>query len=521
MKKHIIIPALSAALMLGACSDTWDDHYTETPAEGSGAPLMEQLKADPELSRFVQMVETAGYSDLLASSQTFTVWAPVNSALESVDLNDKAAVTRTVANHIARFNISSATPSSEGVKMLNGKLLYFADNASTFGGAKLAVCDIHAGNGLIHKLSQQIPYAYNLREYIDTHAETSSISSFLARFDQLIPENQIPGMPDGSADLVDYNRLLLYPDLGLGAIASEDSVFSMAIPTNTAWTAAYNTIKPYFATYDEDPAKADSIQDVQTSLAIVSDLVFRTGRRNPLEVSPLMTTTGSIIANPAAYFAGMQQINASNGFIFLADALNYDMTETFNKPIEIEAEDQSGRTPGGSTTIYTRNVATDNPLASQISGQRYIDVQATQASRQPGVTFQIPNVLAGAYDIYAVFVPASVADPTVTTERTRLQFSLSYRNSNGRNASKSFRNNDFLTSPTEITVIKVAEGFTFPVANYYDRLWSMDPAHTDADRNITTTLSVQTNVTSAEFNRNELVRRFRIDRVYLVPVNPE
>ena len=97
---------MSAGLLLAGCSDSWNDHYDTTPAgDASGATVMELLNSDPELSRFARMVETAGYTDLLNSSQTFTVWAPVNSALEDIDLNDAGAVSRTVANHIARFNI--------------------------------------------------------------------------------------------------------------------------------------------------------------------------------------------------------------------------------------------------------------------------------------------------------------------------------------------------------------------------------------------------------------------------------
>ena len=452
---------MSAGLLLAGCSDSWNDHYDTTPAgDASGATVMELLNSDPELSRFARMVETAGYTDLLNSSQTFTVWAPVNSALEDIDLNDAGAVSRTVANHIARFNISTATPDDEGVKMLNGKLIYFSGN--TFGGVTLLEGDIHVKNGLIHKMDRQIPYAYNFREYIDTHASTTSVAEFIARFDEMLLPSQIPGASattSSDTEPVSFNRLLQYPFLGLGDIASEDSVFSMAIPDNAAWARAYEEIKPYFVTYNSDSSKADSIQDVQTSLAIVSDLIFRTGLKDPLTADSLISTTGSVIHSPAAYFNGMEEIGASNGRLFLAPALNYDMVETFNKPVRVEAEEQTGRTPAAGTTVYTRNVSTDSPYASQVSGQRYIEVFPVSSSRQPGITFPLPNVLAGAYDIYAVFVPATVADATNTTERTRVQFAVTYMGANGRNQSKTFNSKNFLTSATEMTVIKVAEGF--------------------------------------------------------------
>ena len=62
------------------------------------------------------------------------------------------------------------------------------------------------------------------------------------------------------------------------------------------------------------------------------------------------------------------------------------------------------------------------------------------------------------------------------------------------------------------------EPVTFPVSNFYDMLWLIDPLHTSADRVNTTKLLIKTDVTNAEFNRNEMVRKFRIDRVLFVPI---
>lgn len=522
MINNIIKSAVALGLVaLAGCNDSWDDHYTDRSVTDGTATLLEQIKSDPELSTFAKMIEIAGYEQLLESSQTFTVWAPVNEALADVDLSDKAAVMRTLANHIARFNISTATPVDEGVKMLNGKLMYFSGEPMAFGGVNILQHDILSSNGLMHKLGRLIPYSYNFREYVDTHDNTSSIAGFLAQFDETMLASQIPGATSTSAadsSRVSYNRLLRYPVYGLGDIASEDSIFTMVIPDNTAWEKAYEEIKPYFQTYNADQTVADSIQRLHTSLAIVNDLIFRTGLKNPVAQDSIISTSGSVISDPAAFLSGMEQITASNGRIFLASSLNYDMTETFNKKIAIEAEEQIGRTPAAGTTVYTRNVATDNPFAGQVSGQRYIEVFPVSSSRQPGVTFNIPNILAGAYDIYASFVPACVTDAANVTDSTRVQFAVQYMGANGRNQSKSFNDKSFLTSGTKMTVIKVASAFKFPVANYYDRLWFMNPKNDPNDRVTTTSIYVSTNVSNTEFNQNVLSRRFRIDRLVLVPV---
>ncbi len=166
----------------------------------------------------------------------------------------------------------------------------------------------------------------------------------------------------------------------------------------------------------------------------------------------------------------------------------------------MEAENPTGRVRGTGTTIYTRVVSTDNPYYNEISDGSYVEVSATSVSRQPGVTFEVPNTLSGKYDIYASFVPASVDDASVTGDKTRVRFVLTYMGANGRSVEKAFADDSFLTNAT-------------------DNLWLMEDGNDESSKTCTTKLYIATNVTNAEFNRNELTRRFRVDRIYFVPTN--
>ncbi|MBD5224433.1 MAG: fasciclin domain-containing protein [Bacteroidales bacterium] len=510
-----------AVSALGSCSDKWDDHYAPEAAGSSDATVYEMIKNDPELALFGKMIDIAGYSDLLNTSQTFTVWAPSDASLASVDLSDTDEVKRIVANHIARFNVSTANPAGQGVRMYNGKMLYFEGN--TFGGVAMERSDVLARNGVLHVLTERIPYSYNIREYIDTHAETTSISEFLSRFDELRFDeaSSIPLDIDENGNTVydsvkvQYNRLLDHPVYGLGNILSEDSVFTMLVPDNNAWRTAYERIRPLYEVFDENEAVADSVSDVQTSLAVMRDFIYRARITSPS--GKMRATSGTEISDMASFFAGAEKINASNGMIWLTSDVNYPMEETFNPIIRVEAEDPAGRVRVGNTTIYTRVISTDNQFASEISEGSYIEVLGASASTQPAVTFDIPNTLSGEYDIYAVFVPASVDDETVTGEQTCLSFILTCNNENGKKTEKAFSSADFVTEPTAMTTIKVAEGYKFPVSNYYDNLWLMEDGHDASLINTTTKLNVKTNVSNSEYNSGKYVRRFRIDCIYLVP----
>jgi uncharacterized surface protein with fasciclin (FAS1) repeats len=514
---------LGSLLPLGACSNEWDNHYGEAEGSTVNETVLQLIKSNPDLSTFAGMIEAAGLEETLNTTQTYTVWAPSNAALAGVDLSDINEVKRIVNNHVARYNISSSTSSEKGVRMLNGKIGRFEGN--TFSGVTLEQSDIRARNGVLHVLAEAIPYRYNIREYIDTHAECSLLADFIARFDEdkFDEENSTALDIDENGNTIydtvtiPYNPLLESVLYGIGPIEAEDSVFSMLVPDNAAWRAAYEETRGYFKVYNADAKIADSIQDVQTSLALVSDLVFRGELTNPS--GRQVTTTGSIIPDVSGMFAGSTAQEASNGMIYLTSALNLDPLHTFNKEIEVEAEDGAYSTTGRNTTVFTRLIDSSNPLYNQISGHSYIAVSGRTASTVPAMNFKLPDVLSGKYDVYAVMVPASVEDATQTKDCTRVKFTLNYINpDNGKAAKTDFAEDDFVTSPTEVTTIKVASGFEFPTSDFTDRLWLNNPLNDINSKTINTSIDVSVNITNSEYTNGVYTRRFWIDRIYLIPV---
>lgn len=509
------------AAALSACTDKWDDHYSGQRPGASESTVYELIKSDPELATFGKMVDIAGCADLLNTSQTFTVWVPDNAALADVDLDDVDEVTRIVKNHLSRFNISTANSSGKGVKMYNGKMLYFEGN--TFGGVQLIHSDILAHNGIIHTIASRIPYHYSIREYIDTHSSTTKLAEFLKRFDEQKFDEELSAPIDIDANgatvydsvLVSYNRLFQDPVYGLGDILSEDSLFTMIIPDNMAWDRAYERIYPLFRNTEADQEKSDSIRDVQTSLAIVENLIFRARISDPSSTGITLTTGGSKITDMGSYFLGTERIDASNGMIFTTSDVNYDPLCTFNKTISVEGEDPQGRQSGRNTNMYVRSISTDHGLAAGVSEGSFLEVTGS-GSAQPAVQFEIPGTLSGKYDIYATFVPTVVLDETVTDAYTRMKAMLTFQDPSGRGGKTTltFQNEDFLTSPTEVVTIRFAEGVELPVSNCYDRLWLMDPANYGATTTVTTTLMLQTDLENKDYVRK---RSFNIDRVIFVP----
>lgn len=499
-----------------ACSD-WTDHYEDGPATGQGLSVMQLLEQDSQTAPFANMVRQAGYADLLGSSQALTVFAPTGGL-------DATAGARTVANHIARHVWPSSTPQTVGVEMLNGKIYEF-DADGGFAGTPITLADQRADNGLVHQLRSQIPYVNNLYEHIQDRPELSELYRFIHQFDEVKfdADNSVEididgqGRPVYDSVFVSYNRLLEDPVYGLGSIAREDSAYNMLLPTDDAWQQAYERIAPSFRVYDADEAVADSLQDLRTRLAIVEDLVYRSAIA---EADSVISTTGSTIHEPAALIEGTTRLDASNGTAYLCPTLNYDNRETWNKPIEVEAEQQNGRTYNNTlTSVYQRSV-TASSLVEGVSGESYIEVVPISTSTNPTVIFDIPNILAGTYDVYCVFLPATVEGATEELDSTKVNFTLTYMNTNGRSATKrpsTAEARELVTSGTGVTRMLALRDVEIPVSNTTDRLWLMEPTNDATTLQTTTTLTITTNVTAREFSSGTYSRSFRLDRIIFEP----
>src|ERR1035437_5480338 len=129
MKKNnlnLLVIVLLFVVSITSCVDTWDSHYSPVYSEKSNLNLYKYISQDTTLSIFKYMLNISGYDSVLTRTQTYTVWAPINSALRGVNLLDTALVKEIVKNHIARFSNPTSDISLKSVFMLDNKYIYFA-----------------------------------------------------------------------------------------------------------------------------------------------------------------------------------------------------------------------------------------------------------------------------------------------------------------------------------------------------------------------------------------------------------
>ena len=244
-------------------------------------------------------------------------------------------------------------------------------------------------------------------------------------------------------------------------------------------------------------------------------MIFRGNmtRDELLASDTLVSTGGHVFRDPALLFASATDSTMSNGRCFITPKLNYS-TDVWCKPIVVEAEHVRGRIHDR-CQLNNRN-SLRSWLDTAISNSGYIEVSPISASAQPVVTFDIPNTLSTAYNIYCVFVPPNVNNKNKDTAEllpTKIRYSIEYLNANGNSTSRTYsRPALYVTNPREMTkmlITQTAAGvpdpFRFNFCNYEEEL-------------TTVRITLTNIVTNAEFESKKFTRDMLIDCIILEPV---
>jgi len=344
--KYIIISALIAIVSFTSCSDVWDAHYGKSAGLKSDLNLYEYIKSQPDLSKFSQMLDIAGFDTIINQPQTYTVWAPVNSSLETVDLNDTATVTDIVKNHISRFAYATSDVDEKTIFMLNKKFMIFkqANGQYVFGGKNLLTSNTAASNGILHTINGYIPYLSNIWEFIGGADGLDSLRTYLYSQSVLLFDEEASveiGTNDQNQAVYDSVIIFSNPILDkIGHLHIEDSLFAAILPNNAAWNKVYNRIKTNYKTLVNDGGVQ---QRLNTQSAIVENLIFRMKSMNiePSSMDSLTSTAGQTFSPSSYLFENTQRYALSNGLAYVTDSLRFKASESWQRPIIVEAENQS------------------------------------------------------------------------------------------------------------------------------------------------------------------------------------
>ena len=513
-----------------ACSD-WNDHYEGAADAAEGATLWEQLKANPQLSDFCDVLEQTkvyrmhkktpvSYADLLNGGQSFTVLAPVNGTFNKDSLlqlvqtvvGDSAVEKSFVQNHLTRSLVSS-TPDASKMLMLNMKNMMMANGMVD--DTPVTVANTKSSNGILHVMQHALPYKHNILEILCDHSQLKDIGANIRSFNEDIfdPTSSVSnGVIDGVPIYVDsvvYERNRLLENIGL--LDAEDSTYLVVVPTTDGWKKVYNETAQYF-NYDNSIEKRDSLQQYYTMRALLEDAVFNmTDQKSPndsLISVPYIHTTQSFEKGKKVYHVfqkpfeeggilyGAQKVQCSNGWVYTTPEWSFKPTDTFFKEI---------RTEGESTWMITQerdcSYNSRRQLADSISSGSYLQIIPRTGTSNWELTFRISNTLSGDYDICAVILPQSVAGLS-STKPCKFKAAINYVDENNTPQSFNCGNTQFESDPSRVDTIVVAEAFHFPTCNF--------------DQNeVKVTLKLQCSILARETSRYS--REMYLDCIYLRP----
>ena len=515
-------------VLFAACKDEWDNHYNAKALNKSDLNLVEFIHSRNDLRTFEKMLKIAGYDSILSKSNTYTVWAPNDTALSTVNLNDTALVKTIVNNHITRFSCSTFGVSTKArtVLMMNNKLLQFARTGAsyTFDGQQVVVSDLATANGIIHIVSKYAAYKNNIWEFI---SKTDGLDSLRAYINSLsMPVLDVTrSFQDGVfVDSIFKSSNIVFENLA--SLKTEDSTYTAILPDNTAWVEAYNRIMPYYKTLTKDGGV--SSQTANAKWTLIKDLFFYGKKTLPLLSDTLQSTSGSNFIHPNRLFPNTPPTVMSNGLSYVTSQLKNTATESWHNDIKLEAEwSFYGRKPSN----YSENSVSSIGTGYKASNGYYlslVDISTSSVSK-PFVMFPIPNTLSAKYNVYCVFVPAKIVDPN-DMRPSKVRFYMSYVKSTGAGIGAQVTNANidqnhnlltttsassggiFTTDATKVDTMLVVQNFELPYRNV------MATNYADLVKSVTVALKVEiaTGKTAnelASYNRN-----LRIDYIILKPV---
>lgn len=489
MNHKYIICAVCAICSLCGCAD-WDDHYESGDVSGSSVTLWQQLKENPQLSDFSQVLEQTkvfrmhkkmpvSYADLLMGGQAFTVVAPVNgtfnrdSLLQLVQTNQGDSLVERffVLNHLSR-SLRSVTSGNSNMLMLNSK--YVEVGPGSIEGVQVINPNNHAKNGVLHVTEGPLPYRYSLYEMLSAKDELSLIGKCLRQYeedyfdaDRSVSSGIIEGVPVYvDSVVIERNRLLER----IGYLNAEDSTYLMVVPGNEGWQKAWDVASKYFV-YDQKVLKRDSMQHYWTSRALLDDAIFNLNSQKSVNDSltsvqySRSTPEYNVFYRPfdsGGIMDGARHEICSNGDLYVAQEWPFTPENTYFKELWSEAENSYLITSEKDCTYNIRHLASDS-----ISKGGYLHVVPRTATANWDLTYRVNNTLSGDYDVCVIVLPRTI-DNQVNPNMKPCKFkaTINYVDSLGNEQSFNCGNVQFKTNPEKVDTVVVAENFHFPACNF-------------------------------------------------------
>ena len=321
MKKYIIntISILVVAFSLNACKDVMDEH-TEIVNVDNTIDVFQKLSAQANLSRFADYVRSTGYDKVLSAAQNYTVWAPTNDALASLDASissDPVKLKDFVANHIALTTIPKPKTTSDTVKvnLMNNKFAVFTN--AKFEEAGVVGQGQFVKNGALYNIDQAVPTKKNVWEYMLSSTDAPLQTSYISNISTMVIDS-------ANATIVGYNNS------GTPIFAPNPPMVSR----NLYWTSVadlrtesqqYTFFMVQDAAFNSETAKLTPYFSLNDKYGFVKDLTVK-GLFTPDKLPDTLVSVRGVKI-PISKSAIVKSYKASNGIVYVMSAIPFRLKD--------------------------------------------------------------------------------------------------------------------------------------------------------------------------------------------------
>lgn len=425
--------------------------------------IAEEIKSRPELSIFSEMLVKTGYDKRLYAS---TIWAPINSALFGIDINNMDLIRKIVRSHISNIIVTtnSILDKRLKIKMVDNKFLEYLNTGSqyTLDGKRILHSNIRVAGGIIHTLDGYVPFRQNLWEYLNSTEELDSMRIFIQSKNRKVLD---PTKSYQNGVFIDSIFTITNDVLNnLAYLDHEDSTYTVLIPTNQVWKVAYDNLMMLYPSTTDKSILAKQSESVKW--LIIRDLFYGEKISDQLDYSQLTSTYGSTINKTHEVFGNSTRlVQCSNGICVSISKLGHLPIQ--RSEIRVEAEKDWNRSTSNSNIKIVDSPSTLEFTISEGKYTRMIPLTTSNLSKV-FIKYGIPNTLPGKYNIYAVFVPSIIED-TTDIRPFKVTFNITFRD-----ASETLILDKILTvtnntsNPKAITKMIIAENFDIPFMDSYE-----------------------------------------------------
>ncbi|OCX52130.1 hypothetical protein BEL04_11600 [Mucilaginibacter sp. PPCGB 2223] len=386
---------LLAVVLFSACKKSWDNRDSVTdPALDK--TLARQISETGDLSQFNNCLVKTGYDKVLASSNSFTVWAPTDNAMKNIDpsiLTDTAKLKKFVQNHISHqaYFVRMPQPSLK-IRTLSGKNITFT--ATAFDDANIVKADVYVNNGVLHTIDAASAPKPNAYEYLLSsvgskqkafiqglfHTETDTSKGVKLYTD---PATKKTVFQPGTTFPVTKNTYFQR----VSDISSEDSLVTYIILNDQAYDAERAKMGKYYTV-----TSSAASTDTATQFAVVKDLVINHVYDINSLPDSMLSVGGVKIHLDKSAIVSTQQL--SNGVAYVVNSISYTLFQNKIPNIIIQGEAPDSLRVPSAVSIKTKKTP---------AGVKYTDIQSASITSSPDPLYYYrykPVVNSVKYQVY-------------------------------------------------------------------------------------------------------------------------